>query len=575
MKKNVNLANITILDLLFILTKKYGSKPALQIKDDDGLRAVSYDDLRERSVGVSSFLIKNDIKPNSHIAILSENRPEWAIAFFGIISAACITIPVDAKLSAKEINFILSDSEAECICVSESFLKTVLELKNDLPRLKHIVCFDKCDDDNVIYLNDLKRSENEPANRPSDVAAGNTVVIVYTSGTTGVAKGVELTYKNLLFEVMSLFEAVGYNSRDSFFSILPLNHMLGITGGLIGPLYAGAKVTYCNSVKPNHIVELMKEVKATKMICVPLVIKMLYLGIMKQINKASYLRQKMFAVLFNVSKFSLKLGIPLGKIIFQPIKNKFGGRFGYFVSGGAPLDKEIEINFDIMGFAIMQGYGLTETSPVAAISVPGAKKYGSVGRPLEGVEIKIDKKVSTDTEGEILIKGPNIMKGYYKNPQQTEEVLKDGWFYTGDLGYFDEEGYLYVSGRIKNMIVLGAGKKVFPEEVEHVLSQSEFVKEICVLGLKASEGLKKGTEEVYALIVPEMSKFAKEDREAPEKIKAVINREIMKYSKDLAKYKRPADFCLYNDELPKTSTKKIKRKEALKILEEITTKKDI
>jgi len=569
MKKHINLENIGILDLLYILTKKYNAKPALQIKEDGQLRIISYDDLRERSVGVSTFLIEKQISKGTHIAILSENCPEWAIAFFGIISAACVTVPIDAKLSLKEILFILNDSKSECIFVSSSFLKTICDHRNELPLIKHIVCFSEPDTSGVFFLNDLKRRDEVSANRPQDVKPEDSVIIVYTSGTTGVAKGVELSYKNLLFEVMSIYNLVQFNTEDSFVSILPLNHTLEITGGLVALLYGGSTVTYCDTLKPHNIISLMNEVRATGMICVPLILKMFYNGIIKEVEKQARFKQKVFYTLLSISRILLKFNIQIGKIIFRKIYKKFGKNFKCFVSGGAPLDIALEKDFNALGFTILQGYGLTETSPVISVNTFTKRRYGSVGRPLKGVTVKILKTSESVADGEIIVQGPNIMKGYYNNPLKTEEVLKDNWFYTGDIGYLDEDGFLFISGRIKNLIVLGGGKKIFPEEVEQVMSESPYIKEICVLGRCAEKGIRAGSEEVYAVIVPNLDKFSETDKKDKGQIKNKISSQLAQLSLNLAEYKRISDFSLYFDELPKTSTKKIKRKDVLDLIEKL------
>ncbi|MDD4954898.1 MAG: AMP-binding protein [Candidatus Omnitrophica bacterium] len=569
MKKHVNIENVGILDLLYILTKKYNSKPALQIKEGGKLTKVSYDDLRERSVGASTFLIEKQIPKGAHIAILSENRPEWAIAFFGIISAACVTVPIDAKLSLREIFFILNDSKSECIFVSEDFVKTIYEHKNELPFVKHIICFGKTEIPGIFYLNDLKRKDDAQGNRPKDVSSEDSMLIVYTSGTTGVAKGVELSYKNLLFEVMSLYNLIKFTPDDSFVSLLPLNHTLEITGGLIAPLYGGATVTYCDTLKPANIISLMNEVKATGMICVPLILKMFYGGIIKEAEKQAAAKRRAFYVLFNLSHLMLKLNIRIGRIIFKKIYKKFGKNFKCFVSGGAPLDVTLEKNFNALGFTILQGYGLTETAPVVSVNTFEKRRYGSVGRPLSGVSVKILKASESVLDGEIVVRGPNVMKGYYNGLQKTEEVLRGGWFYTGDIGYIDEDGFLFISGRIKNLIVLGGGKKIFPEEVEQVMSESPYIKEVCVLGRQAKGGIRAGSEEVYAVIVPNTDKFSEEEKKDKEKIKNKISSELNKLSENLAEYKRISDFSLYFDELPKTSTRKIKRKDVLNLIEKL------
>lgn len=568
MKKHVNLENVGILDLLYILTKKYNSRPALRIKEKGAMQVVSYDDLRERSVGVSTFLIDRQIPKGAHIAILSENRPEWAIAFFGIVSAACVTVPVDAKLSLREMLFIINDSQSQCVFVSGDFLETVYTHKNEIPLVKYIVCFSESQLEGVIYLNDLKRKEDLPGNRPADVKPQDTMIIVYTSGTTGVAKGVELSYKNLLFEVMSLYNLVKFTTDDSFVSILPLNHTLEITGGLIAPLYGGATVTYCDTLKPHNIISLMNEVKATGMICVPLILKMFYGGIIKEVEKQDNFKKKVFYGLLGLSRFMLRFNVAIGRIVFKNIYKKFGKNFKCFVSGGAPLDIALEKDFNALGFTILQGYGLTETSPVISVNTFKKKRYGSVGRPLDGVTIKILKASESVLDGEIIVKGPNVMKGYFNNPVKTEEVLRDGWFYTGDIGYLDEDGFLFISGRIKNLIVLGGGKKIFPEEVEQVMNESPYIKEICVLGRCADKGIRAGSEEVYAVVVPNVDKFS-EGIKNKDEIRKKISEEFLRLSENLADYKRISDFSLYFDDLPKTSTRKIKRKDVLALIDKL------
>jgi long-chain acyl-CoA synthetase len=239
-----------------------------------------------------------------------------------------------------------------------------------------------------------------------------------------------------------------------------------------------------------------------------------------------------------------------------------------FVSGGAPLDSAVEIDFKTMGFTLLQGYGLTETSPVAALNLAKSGKYGSVGKPLEGVEIQILKSSETPSrEGEIIIRGPNVMKGYYNNPQKTAEMIKNGWFHTGDIGWVDEDGFLYISGRIKNLIVLGAGKKVFPEEVEQVMRQSPYIKEICVLGRITTEGARKGYEEVYAVIVPNLEHFEEKDRIDDKAVKEKISLEINRLSENLADYKKIRKFEIFKGDLPATATRKIKRNELLELIQ--------
>lgn len=561
----VSLKNVTIIELLVAINRRYSNIAAVQIKEGDKFRSISYIELGRRTSDTSYNLKKLGVERGDRVAILSESRPEWAIAFFGIVSCAGITVPMDIKLSDAEIEFILNDSGAKCIFLSEKFLERIMNLKARLKFLNHIILLDDIPKEGVFLLKDFKVPEKEIAHR--DIAPEETVLIVYTSGTTGVAKGVELIYKNLLFEVMSLHQLIEFRSGDQFLSILPLNHMLEITGGFLGPLYAGATITYCESLKPTNLLLLMKETKTTVMICVPLILKMFHNSMMKKIQDLPGPKRLFINGMLHFSRFLLKFHIRVGRLLFSSVHKQFGGRIRAFVSGGAPLDPIVEMDFNAMGFRILQGYGLTETSPVITVNNFEKCKYGSVGQPLPDIEVKIlANSDSGDKSGEIITRGPHVMKGYYKNPEKTAEILRDDWLYTGDIGYLDDEGFLFISGRIKNLIVLGAGKKVFPEEVEEVMSTSTFIKEICVLGRVAQKGLRKGCEEVYAVVVPNLDIFAREERENKELVKKKLSSEMLRLGENLAEYKRILDFEVWYEDLPKTSTRKVKRKVLLESL---------
>lgn len=553
------LKDITIQGILEIINKQYGEITALQMREKDGsYRKLSYLELGRRAVDVSSALIKLGIQKDDRVAILSESRPEWVIAGFGIISAAAIIVPVDVKLTEKEIKFILEDSQAKCIFVSEKYFATVDNLKTVLAHTTSIIVFDDVKRSDVILLKNLKIEAKEKKYNP--IHPEDTALIVYTSGTAGTAKGVELSYKNLLFQVITLIEIVHYNKEEQLLSILPLNHMLELTGGLIAPLYAGCCITYCDTVKATTLTEIMKETHTTAMICVPLVLKMFCDGIMGKVQKLSGFKQEIFIKLLALSKLLLKFNIRAGKVFFPAVHKEFGGRLRLFLSGGAPLNMEIELNLNALGFMVLQGYGLTETSPVISVNTYKDNRIGSVGIPLEGAEVKILKENDSAQDGEILTRGPHVMKGYYKNPGKTAEVIKDGWLHTGDTGYFDQDGFLYISGRLRNLIVLGDGKKVFPEEVEEVIGSSPYIKEICVLSKPAAQGAHKGYEEVYAVIVPNFDIFKQDEKGNEQKIKEKISLEIKRLSENLAEYKRIRDFEIWLEELPKTTSRKIKRK---------------
>lgn len=560
-----NFDDLSIHEIMESINKRWFSKTALQIKTRDGWDKLSYVPLGERAVDVSSALLKLGMEKGDRAAILSESRPEWGIALFGIISCGGIVVPMDVKLSEKEIEFILNDSGAKFIFVSDKHLSTMDNLKPKLTNIKNIFLLDETDRTDIVKLKDLKMKEGDKKYLPLGIE--DTAIIVYTSGTTGVAKGVELTYKNLIFQAKELNRLVHYTEADNFLSMLPLNHMLEMTGGLLAPLYVGGTITYCDSLKPANIMALMNETRTTVMITVPLVLKIFHDGIIRKAQSLTFLKRQAFFMILHLCRFLLRFKIKMGRSVFRKIHEQFGGRLRCFVSGGAPLDPAVEMNFNAMGFTILQGYGLTETSPVITVNTFEELKYGSVGKPIPGVEVKLMKPDGTFAdEGEVVTRGDHVMKGYYKNPEKTAEIIKDGWLHTGDIGRFDRKGFLYITGRIKNMIVLGGGKKVFPEEVEEVISASPYIKEICALGRKAESGLKAGTEEVFAVIVPNLDRFEELEKKDKEAIKKKIGAEISRLSDNLAEYKKISDFMLYFDELPKTSTRKIRRKSVAEML---------
>ncbi|MCM8761353.1 MAG: AMP-binding protein [Candidatus Omnitrophica bacterium] len=552
------LRNVTIKDVFEAINRKYGNKTALRIKNEAGsFKEISFLKLGRRVVSISSALINLGVNKTDRVAIISENRPEWVAAYFGILTCGGIVLPIDVKLSDIEIEFILNDSQAKCAFVSEKYLPVLDRLKKALPNLTHTILLDKTSRSDIIQLTKLRPHRGRQRDRP--IYPDDTAIIVYTSGTMGVAKGVELTYKNLLFQVLEFSQIIRCTPEERLLSVLPLSHMLEITGGLIAPLYAGSCVTYCDTLKASALLPLMQETRTTAMICVPLVLKLIHSGIMKKAEGLPLFQRKVFFGLLAVSKALLKFKVRLGRIFFRSLHKRFGGKLRGFITGGAPLDSDVEKDMNALGFRVLQGYGLTETAPVISVNTLKDNRLGSVGKPLPGVQVKILKEDPSDTEGEILTRGPHVMKGYFRDPQKTAEVIKDGWLYTGDLGHFDKDGFLYITGRKKNMIVLGGGKKVFPEEVEAVIGRSPYIKEVCVIARKADRAFRKGHEEVYAVIVPDTKLLEHEGVTSKEGIASKISSEIAILSKSLAPYKRITKFDISYEELPKTVTKKIRR----------------
>ena len=558
---------LSVLQILERVNDLYSEKIAMEIFEKDGrMRMVTYAELTDRTRDISATLIKNGIEKGDRVCIFSESRPEWGIAFFGIVTAGAVVVPLDIKLEEKEIGFILAHSEARAILVSGKYIEKIKSIISGFAKDVFLISLEyEKTDKNLLSIGELRWRKGEPYYR--DIDNEDLISIVYTSGTTGNPKGVKLTYNNILHQIEAISKVIDFSDKDRFLSILPLNHMFEITGGFIIPLSKGARITYMSKgIKLSSISAVMRKTQPTIILAVPKFIKFLYHSILSKLNTSSNYTRKLFNMSLNISSKFGKLGINPGKILFKKVHSEFGGRLRGLISGGAPLDREITHNLNLMGVTVLEGYGLTETAPVITVNTFKHNRIGSVGKPLPGTEIKIASQNSENKAGEILIRGPQVMNGYYKNPQATEKAFSEDWFHTGDIGYLDEGGYLYITGRLKNVIVTDGGKKIHPEEVEEVLSKSPYIQEICVLGKKVASGIKAGTEEVFAIVVPDLEKIKEEGLTLKEDIQSFIKKEIQKHSKLLASYKKITNFLISEKELPKTSTQKIKRKEVEKIV---------
>ncbi len=544
-----------ILPLLESKSDQFAARTALAIKQGRKWVDLSYGELSRRARKFAAYLIQFGLAAGDRLAILAESRPEWAVGFFGGIRAGAIVVPLDVKLSETEWTSILRDCAPKVLCISARYKPVARTLQLRIPSIQLVgVLEDDQGEDHLPSMSQLIPTEILPSReRQLDAVA----LIIYTSGTTGSPKGVMTTFGNLIFEVRNFERVLELGTDERFLSILPLNHLLELTGGFLGVLHTGGTIHYASSLYPQDIARFMRERAITAMIGVPLFFRALKNSIERQLGHMN-----------PVGRFCYRAATRLAsripwrswrRVLFFPIHRQFGGRLRAFVCGGAPLEEEVARFFDGLGLPVLQGYGLTETSPVISVNTLDANRIGSVGKPLSGVEVKIDLKEAGHTEGEILTKGPHVMKGYYKRPDLTAEVIDpNGWFHTGDLGRIDENGFLYVTGRIKNLIVLGGGKKVHPEEVEAVLCRGSCVKEVCVVGRISKDGAKAGTEEVCAVVVPS-DMLVREAVRGVDRIEQAIQAEFERLGKDLAAYKRPSHIFIYPEELPKTATRKVKR----------------
>ncbi len=541
----------------------FAARPAVCMKINDTFLEISFNELSRRASRLASYFIETGFKHGSRIAILSESRPEFAIAFFSAVRAGAIVVPLDTKLTSRELKTLINDCEPEIIMVSNHCLKNIEAIKDDIASVKNIYTIDLTSDQASTFtsIHDLKPAQNHPSiNRDLN----ETALIIYTSGTTGNPKGVMTSFSNIVFQIQRFQEILSTNQSFSFLSILPLNHLLELTHGFLGVLHAGGTVYYSSSLYPKDIISLMKERSIYGMFSVPLFYKTLKIGIEKEIHKGGSLANLWWQTASNLAKLIPSKSIR--RLLFYPLQQKLGGNLQMLISGGAALDVSIGKFYDLIGIPLLQGYGLTETSPVITFNTPAQNKLGSVGRPFTGIEVKIAKKAIDDDSGEILTRGPHIMQGYYKRPDLTKEAIdSDGWFHTGDVGKIDQDGYLYITGRLKNLIVLAGGKKIHPEEVEGVISNCQSVKEVCVLGLCDSSGNKKDQEQVVAVVTPSdnfKSMHANHNGNADKELIKLVEKEYV----NLASYKQPTRIIVLDEELPKTAIRKVKRNDLINLL---------
>lgn len=542
------MATESISQLIQEKARRFGPKLALCLNGDQAGEQYTYRALDQASGELATGFVRLGLEPGDRVAVLCESRPRWGVVFFATIRAGAIVLPLDTRQSASELDHILDDARPKFLLVCRGQEQTAAELV-------------RAHSGSITVLS-VEPASAEPAFQSMDVIAGSDIhpcveraasdaaVLTYTSGTMGSAKGVVTTYGNLLYQVRTFRKVMLNDSHCATVSILPLSHLFELTAGFLGMLYGGGRVCYCNSLLPHEIVAAMRDQQVTCMVTVPLFLKLFAAAIRKQIDKQPLWRRSIFIVLCRLSG---SLPLAVRRCLFRKLHRCFGGKLEYFVSGGAPLDSSTLSFFESIGIPVYQGYGLAETSPVIASNGPTANRAGSVGKPLPGIEVK------TAGDGEILTRGPHVMRGYFGNEELTQSVIdKDGWLHTGDIGHLDGDGFLYITGREKNVIVLGSGKKVQPEELEAVLFEHPYIEEGCVVGAIAHAGLMKDSEEVCAIAVATdeaIRRCAARAEDLGDTIRHIVEQRALKF----APGKRPTRIVLRTESLPRTATRKIRR----------------
>ncbi len=531
-------------------TKELENHIALGIRSQLGWSEITYKGLGILSRKLASYLIDLGIDKGDKVAILSESMPELGATLFANVLSGATSVPLDIKLTIHELNHILSDCLPKVLLVSSTYLEKAKELKNLIPSIEHIILIDgKGANKDFVNLHTL---DEMPDKKWRHRNMDKTALIVYTSGTTGNPKGVEITYRNIYSQVIAIGKCFNFNSDDAMLSILPMNHLFEISVGFMSFLNKGASVYYSNSLKPKDIFPLMREKKITFMVAVPA-----FLKLMKTTLESEIKQYGPFKKAFHNFKYALSRTLKnktISKLLFRELRMKFGGKFKGFMSGGAPLDIDVAKFFETIGIKIFEVYGLSEASPIITMNTEKHHRLGSVGKPIHNVKIRLDKETK-----ELQMFGDNIMKGYYNKPDLTKEVItEDGWLKTGDIAKIDSHGYVYITGRIKNMIVLSGGKKVFPEEVEAVLSKSPMIEEVLVFSDIIKTGSKQGSEEIAAKIHP--TKDILDKYTDLKELENVIRKEVKSLSLELSSYKRPTEIIISKEPLERTGISKISRK---------------
>lgn len=549
----------SIQDMIIKSARAYSDKIALEDLSSSPIPKVSFKELKELIIKFGKALKEIGLKERDHIAVIGENRVQWGITYLTSMTFNFVIVPIDRNLSQSDILNILHESDAKAIVFSNTFKDFLIDEKETLNKLKYFISMDdKNSSANIYSMTEIIEKQNAFLDNLPEINPDDMAEIIFTSGSLGRAKGVMLSQKNLASNLMAMTSMVQITSKDRFLSVLPIHHTYECTCGFLCPLYMGASVHYARSLKT--VVEDLQRVKATILLGVPLLYDKMFKRIMKGI-KENKLKSFIIPPLLKITNLvdSFNNDMKTKKSVFKELHERFGSAVRIFIAGGAKPDPKVAKGLREFGFNFIQGYGLTETSPIAALNRLYNFKDEAAGLPLPGVEIKIDSPDS-DGVGEIFIKGDNVMLGYYKNKQKTEEVFRDGWFMTGDLGYIDNDGFLHIAGRKKNVIIAKNGKNVFPEEIEDLLNRSPFIQECLVYGEKDE----KHDEIIAVQIFTDAEAFIEYSEKnnvqiTPELIESVISEEVKKVNSILPSYKQIRKTFIRETEFEKTTTQKIKR----------------
>ena len=549
-------------DMLNKTGKLYAERPAYKIKVEEGkYQTYTHKEVRDMINALGTALIDLGLK-GKRIAVIGENRYEWEIAYLSIVCGTGIVVPLDKSLPANELERLIERSDIEAIFYTKKYSDIIQNIRySEKNKLKHLISMDSDEHGEEIYsqkelIQTGKKliEEGKKEFLKAQINPKEMNIMLFTSGTTSKSKVVALSHENVCTNLMDIGSVLDVTQEDVFLSILPIHHVFECTVGFLFSLYKGAETVFCDGLR--HIVENLNEYHVTVMACVPGIYERIFMIIRKKLEKQGKLEE----ILENEEKYK-NSSMQKKKEVFKEIHDMLGGKIKLLISGAAALDKTIEEKYRLLGLNLVQGYGLTETSPVVAVGTNKNYKLGSIGKTVPSVEAKL-VDVNDDGIGELVVRGSSVMLGYYENEKVNKKSLQDGWFYTGDLAKIDEEGYIFICGRKKSVIVLKNGKNIFPEEMENLVNKIEGIKESFIFGKIQSNdenNIKINVKIVFDRdIIKDVYKVEKD-----EEIYKVLSKKIKEVNQTMPSYKAIRGMLLTEEPLIKTTTNKIKRQENL------------
>ncbi len=549
-------------DMLNKTGKLYADRPAYKIKVEEGkYQTYTHKEVRDMINNLGTALINLGLK-GKRIAVIGENRYEWEIAYLSIVCGTGIVVPLDKSLPANELELLIERSDIEAIFYTKKYSDIIQNIKfSEKNKLKHLISMDNDENCEGIYsqkelIREGKKLIEEGNNEFLNVKINpkEMEIMLFTSGTTSRSKVVALSHENICTNLMDIGSVLDVTQDDVFLSILPIHHVFECTVGFLFSLYKGAETVFCDGLR--HIVENLNEYHVTVMACVPGIYERIFMMIRKKLEKQGKLEE----ILENEEKYK-NSSMQKKKEVFKEIHDMLGGKIKLLISGAASLDKTIEERYRLLGLNLVQGYGLTETSPVVAIGTNKNYKLGSIGKTVPSVEAKL-VNVNDEGIGELVVRGSSVMLGYYEDEKANKKSLQNGWFYTGDLAKIDEEGYIFICGRKKSVIVLKNGKNIFPEEMENLVNKIEGIKESFIFGKIQSNdenNIKINVKIVFDRdVIKDVYKVEKD-----EEIYKVLSKKIKEVNQNMPSYKAIRGMILTEEPLIRTTTNKIKRQENL------------